>query len=103
LNSGDTIEVVVGGCGGPGASSVAGSGGGFAGASYLTVGTIFNTRTAAASPPTFAQFNSNYCSFLNTYGVWESNTRTEILIDLTQCHFPAPVCILLLPVQTTVQ
>ena len=76
LNSGDTIQVVVGGCGGPGASGVAGSGGGFAGASYLTAGTIFNTRTAAASPPTFALFNSNYCSFLNTYGVWESNTRT---------------------------
>ena len=89
LNSGDTIEVVVGGCGGPGASSVAGSGGGFAGASYLTVGTIFNTRTAAASPPTFAQFNSNYCSFLNTYGVWESNTRTRDFDRSYTVSFPS--------------
>jgi hypothetical protein len=89
LNSGDTIEVVVGGCGGPGASGVAGSGGGFAGASYLTVGTIFNTRTAAASPPTFAQFNSNYCSFLNTYGVWESNTRTQDFDRSYTVSFPS--------------
>jgi len=89
LNSGDTIEVVVGGCGGPGASSVAGSGGGFAGASYLTVGTIFNTRTAAASPPTFAQFNSNYCGFLNTYGVWESNTRTRDFDRSYTVSFPS--------------
>jgi hypothetical protein len=86
---GDTIEVVVGGCGGPGASGVAGSGGGFAGASYLTVGTIFNTRTAAASPPTFAQFNSNYCSFLNTYGVWESNTRTRDFDRSYTVSFPS--------------
>ena len=89
LNSGDTIEVVVGGCGGPGASSVAGSGGGFAGASYLTVGTIFNTRTVAASPPTFAQFNPNYCGFLNTYGVWESNTRTRDFDRSYTVSFPS--------------
>jgi hypothetical protein len=89
LNSGDTIEVVVGGCGGPGASGVAGSGGGFAGASYLTVGTIFNTRTAAASPPTFAQFNPNYCGFLNTYGVWESNTRLRDFDRSYTVSFPS--------------
>ena len=89
LSSGDTIEVVVGGAGGPGASGVAGSGGGFAGASYLTVSTIFNTRTAAASPPTFAQFNSRYCSFLNTYGVWESNTRTRDFDRSYTVSFPS--------------
>jgi hypothetical protein len=89
LNSGDTIEVVVGGCGGPGASGVAGSGGGFAGASYLTVGTIFTTRTAATSPPTFAQFNPNYCGFLNTYGVWESNTRTRDFDRSYTVSFPS--------------
>jgi hypothetical protein len=89
LNSGDTIEVIVGGCGGPGASGVTGSGGGFAGAGYLTVGTIFNTRTAAASPPTFAQFNPNYCGFLNTYGVWESNTRLRDFDRSYTVSFPS--------------
>jgi hypothetical protein len=91
LNSGDTIEVVVGGCGGPGASGVTGSGGGFAGASYLEIptGTVFNTRTTAASPPTFAQFNPNYCAFLNTYGVWESNTRTRDFDRSYTVSFPS--------------
>jgi hypothetical protein len=91
LNPGDTIAVVVGGSGGPGASGVAGSGGGFPGASYLEIptGTVFNTRTAAASPPTFAQFNPNYCGFLNTYGVWESNTRTQDFDRSYTVSFPS--------------
>jgi hypothetical protein len=77
LFDGDVLQVVVGGPGGSGQSDVAGQGGGSPGASYLTTSTIFNTRTEAASPPTFAQYNPNYCTFLNTYGVWESNTRTQ--------------------------
>ena len=89
LNSGDTIEVVVGGCGGPGASGVTGQGGGSAGASYLTVGTIFTTRTAAASPPTFAQFNSNYSAFLNTYGVWNQTARSEVFDRSYTVAFPS--------------
>jgi len=89
LNSADTIQVVVGGCGGPGASGVSGSGGGFPGASLLTTGIIFNTRTAAASPATFAQFNANYCAFLNTYGVWESYSQLSDFDRSYTVSFPS--------------
>jgi len=79
ISAGDEISVAVGGSGGQGASGAQGQGGGTPGAGYVPMvnGNIFNTRTAAAAPPTFAQFNPNYCAFLNTNGVWESNTRTQ--------------------------
>jgi hypothetical protein len=79
ISSGDVLTVVVGGPGGVGTSSTSGQGGGQPGESYLEIeaDTVFNTRDAAASPPVYAQFNSNYCPFLNTYGVWESNSRTQ--------------------------
>jgi len=77
INPGDVLTVVVGGPGGAGASGVSGQGGGQAGASLLDANTVFTTRDAAASPPVYAQYNPNYCAFLNTYGVWESNTNIQ--------------------------
>lgn len=76
VNEGDSIKIAVGGQGGPGASGASGSGAGFAGASLIELN-VFDTRSATSSPPVYPQFNSNYCTFLNTYGVWESNTRTQ--------------------------
>lgn len=66
---GDIIDVAVGG---QGENGIGGSGvlGGAAGASWG--GVIFNTRTTPASPEVTPQTNSGWCSFLNTYGVWES-------------------------------
>jgi hypothetical protein len=72
LNEGDNIKIAIGGPGGPGASGVRGYGSGTAGAS-LTTGPIFTTRQGS-TPPSFAKFNSAYGTFLNTFGVWESNT-----------------------------
>jgi hypothetical protein len=72
LNEGDNIKIAIGGPGGPGASNVRGYGSGTAGAS-LTTGPIFTTRQGS-TPPSFAKFNSAYGTFLNTFGVWESNT-----------------------------
>ena len=69
VNNGDVIDVAVGGPGGGGASSRGGAPGGAAGASYVSED-IFDTRTAATSPPVIPSTNSNYVSFLNTYGVW---------------------------------
>ncbi len=88
LSEGDVLQVVVGGPGGSGQSGVAGQGGGSPGASYLTTATIFNTRTTAASPAVFDQYNPNYCAFLNTYGVWESNTNLRDFDRFYTVFFP---------------
>lgn len=71
VSAGDVIEVAVGGPGGGGQSGRGQAAGGAAGASYVSE-QIFDTRTAAASPPVFPSTNSAYVSFLNTYGVWGS-------------------------------
>ena len=70
---GDVIDVAVGGPGSNGASSARGSGGGAAGAG-LTGGLLFNSRTTSASPPVGVYFDSNWGSFLNTYGIWEAGS-----------------------------
>jgi hypothetical protein len=76
LNEGDNIKIAIGGPGGPGATGVRGYGSGTAGAS-LTSGPLFTTRQGS-DPPAFAKFASAYGTFLNTYGVWESNTTAGI-------------------------
>jgi hypothetical protein len=90
VSPGDVLTVVVGGPGGVGTSSTSGQGGGQAGASYLEVeaDTVFNTRDAAADPPVHTQFNSAYCSFLNTYGVWEVNRFTQDFDRIYTVTFP---------------
>lgn len=79
VSAGDIIDVAVGGQGSNGQSGVRGTGGGSAGAGYLAggQGELFNTRTAIPNeqpplvPAVYAYSNSAYCSFLNTYGVWQ--------------------------------
>ena len=69
VSTGDTIVVAVGGGGGAGQSRLPQAGGGSAGSSGIS-SVIFDTRSAAASPPVIASTNSAYVGFLNTYGVW---------------------------------
>lgn len=76
IGYGDIVRIAVGEGGGPGSSGVTGQGAGWAGASY-TIGPVFDTISASSSPPVYPQFNANYCTFLNRYGVWEANTRTR--------------------------
>lgn len=73
ISSGDVIEVAVGGRGTGGVSYQRGSPGGYPGASYYPA-VLFNSRNP---PPTLisgveledASYGA-WCSFLNTYGVW---------------------------------
>ena len=86
VDEGDVIEAAVGGGGGAGQAG-GGAAGGNAGASYVA-DYLFNTRDAAASPPVFPQFNSAWCTFLNTYGVW-TNPGSAAVFDRTYTvNFP---------------
>jgi len=87
VNEGDTIEVAVGGKGGGGQSGSGSAAGGAAGASYVA-DFYFNTRDAAASPAVYPQFNSAYCTFLNTYGVWENPTSAAVFDRTYTVNFP---------------
>jgi len=87
VSAGDIIQLAVGGSGGPGGSGQRGSGAGPAGGGLVTI-PVFNTRTAVSSPAVYDQFNSNFGSFLNTYGVWESNKNTESFDRTYVINFP---------------
>lgn len=87
INEGDVLEVGVGGKGGAGGSSAGGAPGGSAGESY-TASMNFNTRDAVSSPPVYPQFNSAYCTFLNTYGVWENPTTLRTFDRTYTVNFP---------------
>jgi len=87
LNEGDVLEVGVGGKGGAGGSSAGGAPGGSAGASY-TAEMNFNTRDAVTSPAVFPQWNSAYCTFLNTYGVWVNPTSARTFDRTYTVNFP---------------
>ena len=87
VNEGDIIEVAVGGKGTGGQNSASNGAGGSAGASYVT-DFYFNTRDAAASPAVFPQFNSAYCTFLNTYGVWTNPTSATTFDRTYTVNFP---------------
>ena len=76
VSAGDTIQIAVGGSGGPGGSGQSGQGAGSAGGGLVTI-PVFNTRTTVSSPEVYDQFNSNFGTFLNTYGVWESNKNAQ--------------------------
>lgn len=71
VTDGDVLDVAVGGLGANGASGASGAAGGAAGAGYGAV--LFNTRTTSATPTVYPYTNPAWCSFLNTYGVWESS------------------------------
>ena len=87
VNEGDTIEVAVGGGGGTGQSGRGDAAGGTAGASYTTE-ELFNTIDNAANPPVFKQFNSAYCTFLNTYGVWINPNSAAVFDRTYTVNFP---------------
>ena len=87
VNEGDTIEIAVGGGGGGGQSGAGNGAGGTAGAS-LVEDYQFNTRDATASPPVYPQFNSAYCTFLNTYGVWVNPTSAAVFDRTYTVNFP---------------
>jgi len=87
VNEGDVIEVAVGGGGGAGQSGASNGAGGTAGASYTTEN-LFNTINAVASPPVYAQFNSAYCTFLNTYGVWVNPSSATVFDRTYTVNFP---------------
>jgi len=87
VNEGDTIEVAVGGAGGGGQGRAGDAAGGVAGASYVA-DYQFNTRDASTSPPVYPQFNSAYCTFLNTYGVWVNPTSAAVFDRTYTVNFP---------------
>lgn len=87
INVGDVLEVAVGGPGGPGVSGTRGAGGGNAGAS-LVLESNFNTADAVTSPPVVRQFNSRYCTFLNTYGVWVDPSSARTFDRTYSVNFP---------------
>jgi hypothetical protein len=87
VNEGDTIEVAVGGGGGGGQSSAGDAAGGSAGASYVA-DYLFNTRDAVTSPAVFPQFNSAWCTFLNTFGVWVNPTSAAVFDRTYTVNFP---------------
>ena len=88
VSAGDTIQIAVGGSGGPGGSGQSGQGAGPAGGGLVTI-PVFNTRTAVSSPEVYDQFNSNFGSFLNTYGVWESNKNAQDFDRTYVINFPS--------------
>jgi len=87
VNVGDVIEVAVGGGGGAGQSGRSSGAGGVAGASYVN-DEIFNLRTASSSPAVYPQFNSAYCTFLNTNGVWVNPSSAATFDRSYTVNFP---------------
>lgn len=87
VSNGDSIKLAVGGQGGAGLSGTRSQGGGSAGGSY-TIQPVFNTRSATSSPPVYPQTNGNYCTFLNTYGVWENPSSAATFDRSWTVNFP---------------
>ena len=91
VSEGDVLELAVGGPGQGGASYSGNAAGGSPGASF-TLDTIFNTRTAtpASGPggPVAPQWNSRYCTFLNTNGVWISPSSAATFDKTYNVTFP---------------
>ena len=87
INEGDVLQVAVGGPGtGGGAGS--GAGGGTAGSSYLSdTSLLFNTVNFTDSSIS-QQFNSAYCTFLNSYGIWVNPTSAYTFDRTYNVNFP---------------
>jgi len=88
ISAGDIIQLAVGGAGGTGGSGRSGDGAGPAGGGLVTI-PVFNTRTAVSSPVVYNQFNSNFGTFLNTYGIWESNKNAQNFDRTYVINFPS--------------
>ena len=91
VSDGDVLEIAVGGPGQGGASNAGNAAGGAPGAS-LTLDTIFNTRTATpvsgSGGSVEPQWNSRYCTFLNTNGVWISPSSAASFDKTYTVTFP---------------
>lgn len=92
ISAGDVLQVAVGGGGGAGQSGRSSAAGGSPGFSY-TQSQLFDTRAATPSSgpggPVVPQFNSAYCTFLNTYGVWIDPTSARDFDKTYTVSFPA--------------
>jgi hypothetical protein len=88
VDDGDVIQVAVGGKGFAGSSGASAAAGGRGGSSYFD-SSVFDSRTATASPPTVASTNSAYVSFLNAYGVWNSDIGSASFDRTYNVSFPA--------------
>lgn len=88
INVGDVLEVAVGGGGGPGESGRGSAAGGNAGASLVLQNDFNTVDNIAPGPPVFRQFNSRYCTFLNTYGVWVNPTSAATFDRTYTVNFP---------------
>jgi hypothetical protein len=87
INEGDVLRVAVGGPGTGGAAGGSAAGGG-PGSSYLSDTSLLFSTLLPASPPVFRQFNSVYCTFLNTYGVWTNPTSATTFDRTYTVNFP---------------
>ena len=87
INEGDVLQVAVGGPG-TGGSRGSGAAGGSPGFSYLDDGSLLFSTLEPASPPVVRQFNSAYCTFLNTYGVWVDPTSATVFDRTYTVTFP---------------
>jgi hypothetical protein len=81
INEGDILEVAVGGPG-TGAASGGFAPGGTAGSSYLVDDVILFNTVNTIDASVSQQFDSNYCTFLNSYGVW-INPKSARTFDRT--------------------
>jgi hypothetical protein len=90
INNGDVVDIAVGGPGGNGVSGRGSAPGGAAGASYTT-DTVFNSRTAIASPTVITSTNSNYVGFLNTYGIWTNPVSATYFDRTYTVNFPVSI------------
>jgi hypothetical protein len=92
ISAGDVLQVAVGGPGGGGQSGQSSAAGGSPGFSY-TQSQIFNTITAVPSSglggPVFSQFNTRYCTFLNSNGVWVNPSSTTNFDKTYTVTFPS--------------
>jgi hypothetical protein len=89
ISAGDVLQIAVGGPGGGGAGNRGSAPGGSPGFSY-TQSQIFNTITAVPpGAPVFPQFNSRYCTFLNTNGVWVNPSSTTNFDKTYTVTFPS--------------
>jgi hypothetical protein len=87
VSDGDVIQVAVGGKGFAGSSGSSAAPGGRGGSSYFD-SSVFDSRTAAASPPVVASTDGAYVPFLNSYGVWNSDIGSASFDRSYSVNFP---------------
>lgn len=84
---GDVIGIGVGGGGAVGATAAAGYGGGRGGNGYTT-SLSWSSLSLLTQPGVVRNTNGAYVSFLNTYGVWNTNIYSGYFNRSTVVNFP---------------